>query len=166
MSRQIGIFSDVDVRRCQERVHAASRDTHIPGVIYIYLCVTQCRYVASRHQPTVPPIGLSLGAAGLPTCRRVADNDLAAACVSFAPCHQQQNTQPPAILCLPAADGRFDRSTSRSGRWPIPRLFIAVVACGQDIRGRSPFLACFRAFWQFFSCCDAPTTSHTAPVHS
>lgn len=51
-----------------------SRETpHVPGVIYM-----RHTYVASRHRPIGPLPELSLGAADLPNCHRVADNALAA----------------------------------------------------------------------------------------
>ena len=100
---------DVQFWICQKRGHAASeKNLHVPGVTrMLHICV------ASYHQPTVPPIGFSVGATDLSNYPRVAENAFAAVSRLFAlyPTPTPTTHQPAILPFLPAGDGRCERST-------------------------------------------------------
>ena len=71
---------------------------------------------------------LSLEGAGLSNCRHIADNERGAG--TFVPKHTKPHTKPPAIpSCLPADDGRVERSTSLIHQIEGGHRFAAVDHC-------------------------------------
>ena len=86
--------------------HAApEQELHVTGVTWRWHI-----YVASWHLPNITPTRLSLGGAGLSSCR--SDIFLLLAVCQIYRKPQQPNAKQPAIPpCLHAADGLFGRST-------------------------------------------------------
>ena len=145
-------------------------------------CVCSCRLCGIMTPADSSLDCLSLGAAGLLSCRRVADNVWVLA-TALSPHKKQQKRRPhtpPAILpCLPADDEHFDGSAPLTNHTEAGGRFAAADrCCGMSARHPWPpavmsQACCFFCFLFFCAltsllfdpCCHSSTSSHTTPIH-